>query len=102
MANMTDPQMDMELVESLRGKLDLDPAQIAACAYAVWESCGRPEGQDQAHWYQAETHLLFTEAQDRGLLPDGHQKTGATARKAGKPTNNLKPSRKKGTRRADA
>lgn len=31
--------------------------QIAARAYELWEKAGRPEGQDEANWLQAEREL---------------------------------------------
>lgn len=31
--------------------------KIAARAYEIWEKAGRPDGQHEAHWYQAEREL---------------------------------------------
>lgn len=33
------------------------PDQIAARAYAIWEAKGRPTGEDDGHWRQAESEL---------------------------------------------
>jgi len=68
MNEQTESRSETELIQSLREKIQLDPQEVAQCAYAVWESCGRPDGQDQANWFQAEAQLLFDAAQDRGLL----------------------------------
>lgn len=34
-----------------------DTGSIAARAYALWEAAGRPDGQHDAHWFQAEREL---------------------------------------------
>ncbi len=68
MSNQTESRSETELIQSLRDLIQLDPQEVAQCAYAVWESSGRPDGQDQANWFQAEAQLLFDAAQDRGLL----------------------------------
>lgn len=31
--------------------------RIAVRAYEIWESRGRPDGADQAHWFEAERQL---------------------------------------------
>jgi hypothetical protein len=36
----------------------LAQAEIARCAYLIWEGEGRPEGRAIAHWLQAEEQLL--------------------------------------------
>ena len=36
---------------------ELNPADVAACAYLIWEKEGRPHGRDAEHWFQAETLL---------------------------------------------
>ncbi len=61
-------EIDAKLLRELRDSIPLDPERVSKCAYAVWESSGRPDGQDQAHWFQAEAQLLCDEAVDRGLL----------------------------------
>jgi len=93
-----------DLFESLRAQIQLDPQEVSNCAYAVWEACGRPFGQDQAHWFQAEAQLLFDAAQDRGLLDarnvpaesstshTGAKKTGSARRAPRRPR---KPQKKK-------
>lgn len=109
MTTNTDSHLDRELLNNLRGQLELDPKQIAACAYAVWESCGSPPGQDQAHWFQAETQLLLNEAQDRGLLAAPKRTTGKSSSspiligKTEKASDSSrKTSRKRGARKASS
>jgi Protein of unknown function (DUF2934) len=36
---------------------ELNPMDVAACAYLIWEKEGRPHGRDVEHWMQAETLL---------------------------------------------
>ena len=36
---------------------EITPDLIAACAYAIWEQQGRPQGQDMQNWLQAEKQL---------------------------------------------
>jgi hypothetical protein len=31
---------------------------VAARAYEIWQESGRPHGQAESHWYQAERELL--------------------------------------------
>lgn len=31
--------------------------EVAQRAHDIWEQCGRPEGQELAHWLQAEREL---------------------------------------------
>lgn len=38
-------------------------ARISQRAYALWENAGRPEGQHEAHWYEAAQQLA---AEDEG------------------------------------
>jgi hypothetical protein len=33
--------------------------EIALRAYQIWEACGRPSGDEWAHWYKAEAELQF-------------------------------------------
>jgi hypothetical protein len=33
------------------------PEKVAARAYEIWQQAGRPDGQHEAHWYQAEREL---------------------------------------------
>jgi hypothetical protein len=40
--------------------------RIRRRAYELWESEGRPEGRQHAHWYQAETEI--TRARTRASL----------------------------------
>jgi hypothetical protein len=43
-----------------RGEVDPSEAareQVAALAYEIWESHGRPEGTDLEDWFQAELRL---------------------------------------------
>ncbi len=36
---------------------ELNPADVAACAYMIWEKEGKPHGRDAEHWLQAEAML---------------------------------------------
>ena len=36
---------------------ELNPIDVAACAYLIWEKEGKPHGRDAEHWMQAETLL---------------------------------------------
>jgi hypothetical protein len=40
--------------------LDLTEEAIAARAYEIWEERGRPEGQSEAHWFEAIQDLSTT------------------------------------------
>ena len=31
-------------------------------AYAIWDSCGRPDGCDLDHWFQAEAEAMGSES----------------------------------------
>lgn len=50
---------------------------IAACAFLIWVGEGRPEGRDQAHWYEAEAQLHITRAYD-GWIGGGEHSAGHT------------------------
>ena len=39
-------------------------------AYALWESEGRPEGQEQDYWYRAERELADSESGFDDEVPD--------------------------------
>jgi hypothetical protein len=41
--------------------------QIALCAYSIWEKEGRPQGQHETHWSQAERQLKLDCTQDAGV-----------------------------------
>lgn len=44
--------------------LNLTEEAIAARAYEIWEERGRPEGQAEAHWYEARAELSEVEVID--------------------------------------
>lgn len=44
-----------------------DPRQIQTLAYQIWESRGRPDGQSEQHWREAEQRL---ETSDGDMLDD--------------------------------
>ena len=48
-------QVDMEAQTA--AKKNVNQEQIAARAYQIWESSGRPVGSDLKHWLQAEQEL---------------------------------------------
>ncbi len=37
--------------------MQLEPQSISIRAYQLWEEEGRPNGRDQAHWFEAEREL---------------------------------------------
>lgn len=39
----------------------LPAEQIAQRAYEIWQAKGKPAGQDQEHWFQAERELRDTQ-----------------------------------------
>jgi len=41
------------------------PENIALCAYLIWEQEGRPEGQDNIHWSNAENQLMACNAHEK-------------------------------------
>ncbi|MBI5684264.1 MAG: DUF2934 domain-containing protein [Verrucomicrobia bacterium] len=43
---------------------ELNPADVAACAYLIWVKEGRPHGRDAEHWFQAEAMLRAMRAAD--------------------------------------
>ena len=45
-------------------------AEIAHCAYLIWEGEGRPCGREKEHWLQAETQLLACRAHDGWIEPE--------------------------------
>jgi hypothetical protein len=40
-------------------------AEIAFCAYLIWEKEGKPEGRQREYWLQAETQLMATRAHEK-------------------------------------
>ncbi len=42
--------------------------KIAERAYQIWQANGRPDGQDQEHWFQAERELRAARPVSRGAL----------------------------------
>ena len=44
--------------------------EIRQRAHQLWNDAGRPEGESDAFWYQAEEQLL-REGSERGELPPG-------------------------------
>lgn len=100
MNEKTHSENGTELLRTLREKIHLDPREVSECAYAVWESCGRPQGQDQAHWFQAEAQLLFDAAQDRGLLESaGREERTTTSHPRGKQRSSAARPRKTARKR---
>ena len=57
--------------------------QIAACAYLIWIKEGRPQGQDVAHWLQAEKQLLAVHHHDNGTLTNAPTAKPGRGAKAG-------------------
>ena len=72
-----DPESDTKTVEiQLKKTISLEkrvrppqirkpnPEEIATRAYQIWESEGRPEGQDEASWARAEAELTLSGKMD--------------------------------------
>lgn len=53
---------------SARRDMLIDPRQIAACAYLIWQSEGCPNGREEAHWLEAEAQLRADLAADAGIM----------------------------------
>jgi len=45
-----------------------DRADVAVCAYAIWEQEGRPQGRDVQHWLEAE--FLLRHGRGRSTPPE--------------------------------
>jgi hypothetical protein len=70
-------------------------------AYALWETEGRPDGRDRAHWEQAERELSTAEAPEE-TAPEAAaaaapvvESTGKARRTAAKPAAATASSRRK-------
>ena len=72
-------------------------------AYALWETEGRPDGRDRAHWEQAERELSTAEAPAQTVLDAAEpvaespvvESKGKTRRTAAKPAAATASSRRK-------
>ena len=72
---------------------ELNPMDVAACAYLIWEKEGRPHGRDIEHWMQAETLLRAMHAAESNAAMN--------SAKAASPTSTSEPmARKRRNRRA--
>ena len=63
-----------------------DDKHIREFAYQIWESEGRPDGQEQRHWEMA--HKL---AQAQALAPSRSPAKAPKAKAAAKPAGEKKP-----------
>jgi len=61
---------------------ELNPADVAACAYMIWEKEGKPHGRDAEHWFQAETLLRVMRATEAEAVA---REAAKAATPAGKP-----------------
>jgi len=53
--------------------------EIAFCAYCIYESEGRPQGKDRAHWLEAEAQLIAErKAEARQSTAKAEPKTAST------------------------
>lgn len=59
----------------------LNPEDVAACAYLIWEKEGRPHGRDAEHWFQAEAMLRAMRASDAEAAKEA-AKTATTGKTA--------------------
>ncbi|MFZ2641789.1 MAG: DUF2934 domain-containing protein [Verrucomicrobiia bacterium] len=64
----------------------LNPEDIAACAYLIWEKEGKPHGRAAEHWLQAEALLRAMRAADAQAAKE----FAKTAPPAGKSTGTRK------------
>ena len=60
---------------------ELNPADVAACAYLIWEREGKPHGRDAEHWMQAETLLRAMQAAEDKAAQES-TKTASTSKLA--------------------
>ncbi len=68
---------------------EMDPMDVAACAYLIWEKEGKPHGRDVEHWLQAETllramHVVEPRA-DKESAPAARKRKGARPARQDKP-----------------
>lgn len=74
------------------------PAQVAARAYRIWESEGRPEGAALDHWLRAEAELTAAPKRRVARKAGGTKAKAATSKKASgtkaKPASSKKPAGK--------
>ncbi|MCX6911185.1 MAG: DUF2934 domain-containing protein [Verrucomicrobia bacterium] len=61
---------------------ELNPADVAACAYLIWEKEGKPHGRDAEHWFQAETLLRVMRATEAEAAAKEAAKTATAATKS--------------------
>lgn len=54
---------------SLQPEPELSPQEIAERAYQIFEREGRPDGQDQEHWFRAERELQSERARSVQSAP---------------------------------
>lgn len=47
-----------------------DSQQIEVLAYQIWESRGRPDGESEQHWREAEQRLEAAESMNGGTEDD--------------------------------
>jgi hypothetical protein len=62
--------------------------KIRERAYRLWEQDGRPEGQEQAHWREAERQIVAEEGE--AWRPDGPDATAAGSPVAAPPADPLR------------
>ncbi|MDE2167187.1 MAG: DUF2934 domain-containing protein [Alphaproteobacteria bacterium] len=62
--------------------IGLNKINIAARAYQIWESEGRPEGQDFNHWLRAEAELSAALSPPVITGNPPYQKLGARQRRS--------------------
>ncbi|MGX1185742.1 hypothetical protein AB7M29_003421 [Pseudomonas sp. F-14 TE3623] len=72
--------------------MSTDDKRIREFAYQIWESEGKPEGQEERHWEMARK-LAYAEAQAKALAPGKSSKAGSKSLGAksavGKPDGKL-------------
>jgi hypothetical protein len=49
----------------------LTQAEIAACAYLIWEQEGRPTDRAEEHWYEAEAQLRLSRLHEASHITSG-------------------------------
>jgi hypothetical protein len=74
---------------------DLNHEEIAARAYQIWESSGRPPGSELKNWLQAEMELASAKPANQGERPERTHKPAspASSRPTANPEQGRTPSR---------
>jgi hypothetical protein len=61
---------------------ELNPDEVALCAYLIWEKEGKPHGRDADHWFQAQTLLRAMRAADAAAAKEFSKTAPQTSKPA--------------------